>query len=359
MSQKKQGLKLNTSARISVRSHDGKAPSFLVVAPVKGASLSSVRVSEANLPFAHAFLCSVLIDGCENAQIGEQDATELRRIGLFVPEDALPQPVTYQFPARALARSVPALPRFSIDEINDQTALRLPADWPERALRFEPHHYGSIWAPVLVAARDELDSRSNTFLLETLKPDTVLDEEATRAQFEREGFVVLENLLPAEYVHEMGRYFQALAVQGFLSRHDDRGTYRHIAHDHPVARFWHDQLNERVSRLAGRRTKPSYSYVSLYIAGCVLALHTDRDPCEYTITLLLDYTPLDADGRSPWALTLRGRDGVMHSLHQRVGDALIFKGRELMHCRDVLPEGHRSASLMFHFVDEDYDGEMT
>lgn len=359
MSPKKQGLKLNTSARISVRKHDGKAPSFLVVAPVKGASLSSVRVSEANLPFAYAFLCSVLIDGRENVQIGEHDATELRRIGLFAPEDALPLPVAYQFPTRAPARSVSVVPGFSIDEINGQAALRLPADWPESALRFEPHRYGGIWAPVLVAAGNELDSRSNTALKDIIKPDTVLDEEATRAHFEREGFAILENLLPVEHVHEMGRYFQALAAQGFLSRNDECGTHRHIAHNHPVARFWHDQLNERVSRLVGRRTKPSYSYVSLYIAGCELALHTDRPPCEYTITLLLDYAPLDADDRSPWALTLRGRDGVMHSLYQRVGDALIFKGRELQHCRDVLPEGHRSASLLFHFVDEDYDGEMT
>ena len=68
--------------------------------------------------------------------------------------------------------------------------------------------------------------------------------------------------------------------------------------------------------------------------------------------------PLDAEGRSPWALKLTGRDGTIHSLHQGVGEALIFKGRELRHGRDMLPEGHRSASLLFHFVDEDYDGVM-
>lgn len=157
---------------------------------------------------------------------------------------------------------------------------------------------------------------------------------------------------------ELARYFQALATQGFLVCHDDRGIRRHVARNHPVVRFWHDQLNERVSQLAGRRTKPSYSFLSQYIAGGDLYWHTDRSPCEYTITLLLDYAPLDVLGRSSWALKLKGRDGTTHSLHLRVGEAAILTGRELMHGRDVLPDGHRCASLLFHSVNEDYSGEM-
>ncbi|MEP6881035.1 MAG: hypothetical protein ABI866_03525, partial [Dokdonella sp.] len=67
---------------------------------------------------------------------------------------------------------------------------------------------------------------------------------------------------------------------------------------------------------------------------------------------------LDADSRSPWALKVKGRDGTTHSLHLRIGEALILKGRELVHGREVLPNGHRSASLLFHFVNEDFDGDL-
>ncbi len=184
-----------------------------------------------------------------------------------------------------------------------------------------------------------------------------MDSDATRAQFELEAFVTLDNLLPVEHVAELDRYFQAVAAEGFLHRLDEQGTHRFVAHNHPVAKFWHDQLNERVSQLAGQRTKPSYCFASLYVAGD-LPWHTDRPPCEYTIALLLSCAPLNADQRSPWALKLKARDGSVHSVFQRVGDALIFRGRELLHSREVLPEGHRSASLLFHFVNEDYDGEM-
>lgn len=186
----------------------------------------------------------------------------------------------------------------------------------------------------------------------------VRDDAETCAHFEREGFAMLDGLLPADEVAKLGRYFQSLAAEGFLQLDDYRGSRRHIAHSHPVADFWHRQLNPRVSHLVGRATKPSYSFVSLYLEGGELKWHVDRPPCEYTITLLIDYAPLDDAGRSPWALKLRARDGSNRELYQRVGDALIFKGRELKHCREVLPEGHRSASLLFHFVDADYVGEM-
>ncbi len=190
-------------------------------------------------------------------------------------------------------------------------------------------------------------------------PDRSTDDSAAiREFFAREGFAELAGLLPAEHVAELGRYFQALAAEGFLGLDTDRGCCRHVAHNHPIANAFHGQLNERISQLVGKRTKPSYSFVSIYVAGGDLKWHTDRPPCEYTVTLLLDYAPLDAEGRSRWALEVTGRDGVIHDLHQRVGDALIFKGRELSHCRDVLQAGHRSASVLFHFVDEDYDGEM-
>lgn len=362
MSPSPPSLELNPSARISIHDHE-QPPSFLVEAPIKGASFSSVRVGAENLPGAHAFLCSILIDGRQDVQIGEREAVELQQIGLFAPADSMPQAVDYQFPQRDLAHGKPLLGRPGTGDPHERSvtppcALRIPTEWPEQTLRFERHHHDSVWAPVRIADHDDADLRSDSRRAEVPAPDPTLDTQATHTHFEREGFAVLENLLPAEHVAELGRYFQALAAQGFLSCSEDRGSRRHTAHNHPVANFWHDQLNERVSQLAGRRTKPSYTFVSLYLAGGDLFWHTDRPPCEYTITLLLDYAPLAADHRSPWALRLKGRDGTIHALHQRVGEALIFKGRELRHGREMLPDGHRSASLLFHFVNEDYDGVM-
>ena len=333
-------------------------------APIKGAAFSSVVVQANNFPSAHAFLQSTLIEGRQDVQLSTQGAAELLRIGLFAPCDAIPQTVRYDIANVGAVGSAAARLRSEVEALSAEPVhsqgLRLPEEWQEPTLRFVSHHRGSIWAPVRTesnAAAIENNSEDDE-LAETWTPGMELDAADTRAQFEREGFAILEHLLPAAHVLALGRYFRALADEGFLARDDEGGTRRFIAHNHPIANFWHDQLNERVAQLVGQRTKPSYSFVSVYSEGGDLFWHTDRPPCEYTLTLLMDYAPLTEDGRSSWPLKVRGRDGALNAIQQRVGEALIFKGRELKHSRDVLPAGHRSSSLLFHFVNEDYDGVM-
>lgn len=348
------GLALNPCASISVQG-GSEPPLFLVQAPVKGAQFSVRVVDPAELPEAHRFLASALVRGEVVDQVSEQGVTELRQIGLLAPLDQLPQPVHYDLAAHPAANGGGVRSRDQATAASGEPVrsrgFRLPADWTELPLRFLPHHHGSVWAPALVEASPPSPAANDA-------PATELDTRETREFFAREGFVELADLLPASHVAELARYFWALASEGFMALDQDRGCRRHVAHSHPVADFWHDQLNERVSQLVGRRTKPSYSFVSLYLEGGDLKWHNDRPPCEYTITLLLDYAPLDDAGRSPWALQVKGRDGTLHRLHQRIGDALIFQGRELLHCRDALPAGHRSGSLLFHFVDAEFDGEM-
>lgn len=348
------GLALNPCASITIQG-GVEPPSFLVQAPIKGAQISQRIVGPDELPEAHRFLASALVRGEAVEDVSAQGIAELRQIGLLAPFDELPQVVHY-----SLATESHSTDAMSLDQIRASAnagaaasgaALRIPEEWADRELRFQPHHHGSVWAPVLA------DGPSSTTSI-TDDPVAELDAKATRDFFAREGFAELPNLLPPSQVAELGRYFQALAAEGFMALDLDRGCRRHVAHNHPVANFWHDQLNERVSQLVGRRTKPSYSFVSMYVAGGDLKWHTDRPPCEYTVTLLLDYAPLDEQARSRWALKVTGRDGYIHDLHQRIGDALIFKGRELSHCREVLQAGHRSASVLFHFVDADYDGVM-
>jgi hypothetical protein len=355
-------LGLNPGASIAVQGDDA-SPAFLLRAPVKAAALSMVLVQASNFPAAHAFLCSTLVDGRRDAPLSAQGADELLRIGLFAPRDALPQAVSYPFTTLEASAAARARSQSEVEALSTDPArairLHLPDDWRDLQLHFVPHHHGSVWAPVI---KPSIVASGNDCVVAAAGREpasaTELDSAATREQFSRDGFATLQDLLPAVHVQALGQYFRELAAEGYLARDDGGGTRRFMAHNHPVANFWHQQLNERVAQLAGRRTKPSYSFVSVYDQGGDLSWHTDRPPCEYTITLLIDYAPLDQDHRSPWALKIRGRDGRLHAVHQCLGEALIFKGRELQHSRDVLPGGHRSTSILFHFVDDDYHGVM-
>ena len=351
-------LALNPGASIAVQG-EGASPGFLVRAPVKAASLSSVLVQASNFPHAHAFLCSTLVDGRSDATLSAQGADELLRIGLFASRDALPQTVSYPLATLEASTAAQARCQSEVEALFTDSVrairLRLPDDWQDLEVHFVPHHHGSIWAP---AIKPSIGVSGNGCVSAATgrEPALPLDSAATHEQFIRDGFATLQDLLPIAHVQALGQYFRELAAEGYLDRDDDGSTRRFMAHNHPVADFWHQQLNERVAQLAGRRTKPSYSFVSVYDQGGDLSWHTDRPPCEYTITLLVDYAPLDHGQRSPWPLKIRGRDGRLHAVHQCLGEALIFRGRELKHSRDQLPDGHRSTSILFHFVDDDYDG---
>jgi hypothetical protein len=46
------------------------------------------------------------------------------------------------------------------------------------------------------------------------------------------------------------------------------------------------------------------------------------------------------------------------TVFQALGDGLLYRGGELPHFRDVLPEGQTSTSLFFHYVPGDFTGSL-
>jgi hypothetical protein len=131
---------------------------------------------------------------------------------------------------------------------------------------------------------------------------------------------------------------------------------RYAAHNEPVARFYHHQLAGVVSDIAASLVKPSYTYFAAYQSDSELPWHTDREECEYSITLCLDASP-DEEDQNPWPLDLSTEDGLLR-VGQRVGDGLLYRGRYLPHSQERLPRGRTLTSLMFHYVDEWHEGPL-
>src|SRR5207247_255912 len=118
--------------------------------------------------------------------------------------------------------------------------------------------------------------------------------------------------------------------------------------------FWHRQLAPVISRIAGASFAPTYAYFASYVAGAKLARHTDRADCEISVSYLLDYSPWPNGRPSPWPIRLERAEGTVR-IRQRIGDALVFRGRQLPHSRGALPSGHASTHLFFHYVPADSD----
>lgn len=172
--------------------------------------------------------------------------------------------------------------------------------------------------------------------------------------FVERGYAALSGLIPALHLGALRRYYRYHTRVGSFQLGDDQVSRRYVAHNEGVASFVHAQLADALSDVAQTMLRPSYSYLAAYESGSVLAAHTDREQCEYTVTFCVDATP-EPRAQSPWPIKLETHDGTL-SVWQFLGDGLLFRGRYLPHYRDLLPPGHTSTSLLLHYVDESFDG---
>jgi len=181
--------------------------------------------------------------------------------------------------------------------------------------------------------------------------ETVL---ATTSKFQQRGYAAVGRLIHPFHVSALRRYSRHQVRTGRFELGDSQSPVRYVAYDDPVARFFHHQLASAVSALAGEPVKPSYVYLASYQPGAMLEKHTDREQCEFSITFCVDYSP-EPRNATPWPLELHTQSGIVR-VYQAIGDALLYRGRQIPHSRTPLPAGHTSTSIFFHYVRKDFAG---
>jgi hypothetical protein len=177
-----------------------------------------------------------------------------------------------------------------------------------------------------------------------------------RESVKRDGYAALACLIHPFNLGALRRYFRYLTRTGELQLGDGQSPKRYVAHNESVARLFHHQLAGVVGAIAGEPVKPSYVYVASYQEGAELPAHTDREQCEFSLTMLLDYSPEPAR-QSPWPLRLETTRGTL-DVYQAIGDTLLYRGRTLRHSRPPLARGAMSTSIFFHFVREGFSGSL-
>jgi hypothetical protein len=123
-----------------------------------------------------------------------------------------------------------------------------------------------------------------------------------------------------------------------------------------VARFFHHQLANTISAIAREAIKPSYVYLASYLSGAELKKHTDREQCEFSISLCLDFSP-EPQLATSWPIRLDTPQGTV-TVYQALGDGLVYRGVKVPHYRNVLADEHTSTSIFFHYVAEDFAGRL-
>lgn len=176
-------------------------------------------------------------------------------------------------------------------------------------------------------------------------------------RFASKGYAPLRHLLHPFHVAALRRYYRHQIRSGSIKLGDRQSARRYYAHNEPVARFFHQQIIHMLSAVARQALKSSYVYFASYLGGAELKKHTDREQCEFSITLCLDFSPEPALA-TPWPISLDTPTGTV-TVYQALGDGLAYRGSRLPHYRAPLPEGQTSTSIFFHYVGQDFAGSLS
>jgi hypothetical protein len=206
---------------------------------------------------------------------------------------------------------------------------------------------------VLLAAAGILVSRDHNERSRRAWESTV---EKSAAFFQKKGYAPLSSLIHPFHVAALRRYYRYLIRTGAIRLGDGQSPRRYVAYNDPVARFFHQQIAPVLSGVAGELLKPSYVYLASYLSGAELKKHTDREQCEFSVTLCLDFSP-EPTLETPWPIRLDTSTGTV-AVYQALGDGLAYRGTKLPHYRDALPEGQTSTSIFFHYVAADFAGSL-
>jgi hypothetical protein len=167
-------------------------------------------------------------------------------------------------------------------------------------------------------------------------------------EFDVSGYLRIDNLIDDASISIISQYLENKIHRGIwkpLPVMDSEPTsYRYYAD--PLIEVMLSKCKEAIEEAIGRTLLPTYSYVRVYLPGEKLGLHVDRPACEISVTV-----NVAAKGDTSPMYTIYKNHTKMHMLNP--GDALVYKGCEVGHCRDTLNDDQLLVQFMLHYVDKD------
>jgi alkylated DNA repair dioxygenase AlkB len=166
------------------------------------------------------------------------------------------------------------------------------------------------------------------------------------ARFWADGFRLAEGLLPAQQCAFLRQCMDAAQRSGRM-RTADNAAYRGPNNEYAPApaELVLRALAPAVSQLVGCEVLPSYSFWRIYEQGAELRPHKDRPACEVSLTVAIAAEPEE----EAWPICLTDRGGQDHRIALKPGAALLYRGPEVRHWREVL-EGARHYQMFLHYV---------
>jgi hypothetical protein len=172
--------------------------------------------------------------------------------------------------------------------------------------------------------------------------------EELRRDLQTAEHAVLRKIIHPLQLAALRRYFRALDGRGRLKASSNKhyAHHRRSIYDEETARFVQGQITPLVNRITHAPVRPSHCQVSVYQPGAFLRPHKDQPQYVWNLSLVVDGEPeLEEAGAWPICMEVAGRT---REVRLEIGDAVLYRGSEFTHWRDVLPGG-QSVTLLFCF----------
>ena len=385
---------------------EGPVESIRILAPIRKQSLRTTIVNKSEPGFYGALLQKRIAD--QRGWPFDPPSNLKQRFvdaGLLVPEEQLPHPVTYRCDlTEDLLPFVPRRPPAihpngnasasilnpSIEYLADskggslnlsgsaQTNLKLVAHFLQPDRYWYLIHSPKQYAPRLYSLNEE-----QHHIVQNSTPGEAvgsnMDPALHKLFFEAEILVTCEHLNNAAVAGEKSeaacadelhskrytikrsifhpfqsasirRYYRELIDEGFLRFGDESWPLRFYTPWDSIAYVYQQLTHPLFARITRRIVEPTFLFFASYRPGAELPPHRDRDACEYSSSILLDYVP-EPDDVCSWPLYVELLDPPGHEVPVLlgVGDMLLYYGRELKHYRNPFHEGDVSTTWLFFF----------
>lgn len=341
----------------------------------KPSNRSAMVVNE--YPAASLWLINAQLNNYENADLSalnESDTAILLQHGALVEQHP---PARVEYPAPLMDESQWQQALTSADKIYLQNAGE---SIPENVIRLLgrqvpelPQNQTIVWAcdsgSRLVSATRIPDNKINQLSANNTDRTEIASVKDNRKiwkqkldvakiAFKRNAYAQIDNIFNPEHKLMLRRHVRDLVAHNYFGPIGDGQVERRMAlHNETVTASLHHRLAKLVSMIVGEEVHSSYAYLGCYLPGSVLERHVDRAQCQYNLSIVFDMC--DADGRDvePWPIYLDIKKKPL-AINLDIGCGLIYRGTDIEHWREALPEGHRAIVCFYHFVKPSFSGSL-
>lgn len=159
-------------------------------------------------------------------------------------------------------------------------------------------------------------------------------------------FVQLDNLLTAETCQLLSKRVHILQSAGKLKECDLCPLSQWVYGDDCFAEV-HQFFCEKLSSLFGIELVATFNAVRLYSQNATLPKHIDREACELSLSIPIDYS---GDELWPIYLSEEKQEAQGNPISLKIGDGIVLQGAKVYHWRKPL-KNQWQIQAFFFFVD--------